>query len=365
MDASQLLLPLVAAAFVAAVTTPLAARLATALGVVDRPNERKVNKREGIPLLGGLAVAAGCLTGVLMLDAGGDPAFAIDERTVGFGVGAVALIILGAWDDRFSLSAWQKLPVQIGAAVVAIAFGFSIDYFSNPITLTTYPLPVWISWPVTLLWILAVTNAMNLIDGLDGLSAGTGAIIAAALAVICWQGDQPSGVVIAVALLGGLLGFLPFNFPPARIFLGDAGALCIGFALALASVQGYRKAALLTFIVPLLVLAVPLMDTLLSIVRRLRMGKGIFAADRMHMHHRLLEKEGSQRRAVLWLYFQTACYSVIAISFAQLRGYAAYVFLVAVVILTVRLLRNLGLLSFESEAAGAEKGRPAPEGEKT
>jgi UDP-GlcNAc:undecaprenyl-phosphate GlcNAc-1-phosphate transferase len=212
---------------------------------------------------------------------------------------------------------------------------------------------------------VAVTNAMNLIDGLDGLSAGTGAIISLTLVVICWQAGQPSGVVIGVALLGALLGFLPYNFPPARIFLGDAGALFIGFALALCSIQGYRKAALMSFIVPLLALAVPLLDTLLSIVRRLRMRRGIFHADRMHMHHRLLEREGSQRRAVLWLYFQTACFSVIAVSFAQLGGYGAYVFLAAVVILTVRLLRNLGLLSFESEAAGGDEGRPAPEGEKT
>jgi UDP-GlcNAc:undecaprenyl-phosphate GlcNAc-1-phosphate transferase len=158
-----------------------------------------------------------------------------------------------------------------------------------------------------------------------------------------------TGVVIGVAMLGALLGYLPFNFPPARIFLGDTGALFIGFSLAVLSIQGYRKAALLTFVVPLLALAVPLLDTFLSVVRRVRMGKGIFSADKLHMHHRLLQKEGTQRRAVLWLYFQTACFSVIALSFAQLEGYSAFVFLVAVVVLTVRLLRNLGLFSIETD----------------
>jgi len=365
VDASLLMLPLAAAMLVGVAMTPLAARLAVALQVVDRPGDRKVNLREGIPLLGGLAVAAGCLAGVVAFDLLGVPEFASDERIIGFGLGAVALVILGAWDDRFYLNAWQKLPVQIGAAVVAIAFGFSIDYFTNPVTGTTHALPLWIAWPITLCWILIVTNAMNLIDGLDGLSAGTGAIIAGTLAVICWQAGQPSGVVIGVSLLGALVGFLPYNFPPARIFLGDAGALFIGSSLALASIQGYRKAALLTFIVPLLVLAVPLLDTLLSIVRRLRMGKGIFDADRMHMHHRLLEKEGTQRRAVLWLYFQTACYSVIAVSFAQLGGYSAYLLLAAVIILTVRLLRNLGLLSIDVEDTDGQGGVEQPEGEKT
>lgn len=359
------MLPLAIAAMVGAAATPLAARLAVALQVVDRPGDRKVNLRDGIPLLGGLAVAAGSLAGILVFHASGVEAFAIDPKIVAYIAGSAALIVLGAWDDRFYLNAWQKLPVQIAAAVAAMACGFTIEFFTNPLTLTTHQLPVWVGWPVTLCWIVAVTNAMNLIDGLDGLSAGTGAIISATLAIICWQAGQPSGVVIGVALLGALAGFLPFNFPPARIFLGDAGALFIGYSLALVSIQGYRKAALLTFIVPLLALAVPLLDTLLSIVRRVRMGRGIFDADRMHMHHRLLEKEGSQRRAVLWLYFQTACFSVIAVSFSQLHGYSAYVFLVAVMILTYRLLRNLGLFTIESEEADDPGAGEAPEGEKT
>lgn len=359
------MIPLAVAALVGAGVTPLAARLAAAIEVVDRPGDRKVNVRQGIPLLGGLAVGAGCLAGLLAFDAIGAEGFGIGNREATFLGGAGALILVGVWDDRFSLSAWQKLPVQIVAAIAAVMAGFSIDFFTNPFTLTTHELPLWVSWPVTLAWIVAVTNAMNLIDGLDGLSAGTGAIIAATMAVICWQAGQPTGVVIGVALFGALLGFLPFNFPPARIFLGDAGSLFIGYSLALVSIEWYRKVALLTFIVPLLALAVPLLDTLLSIVRRLRMRRGIFDADRMHMHHRLLEKEGSQRRAVLWLYFQTACFSVIAVSFSQLKGYSAFLFLAAVLILTIRLLRNLGLFSIDSSGAGRAAGSEAPEGEKT
>jgi UDP-GlcNAc:undecaprenyl-phosphate GlcNAc-1-phosphate transferase len=365
VDAVDLIGPLMLAAVVAAGTTPVAIRIALALGVVDRPNDRKINARDGIPLLGGLAVVVGCLVGLVAFQwVIGDPDI-WDRRILTFAAGGTVLFLLGAWDDRFYLNAWQKLPVQIGAAALAIWAGFSIDYFTSPLTLTTHALPEWLSWPITLFWIVGVTNAMNLIDGLDGLSAGTGAIISATMAVICWQADQTTGVVIGVAMLGALIGFLPWNFPPARIFLGDAGALFIGYALALVSIQGYRKAALLTFIVPLLALAVPLLDVTLSIVRRLRLGKGIFHADRMHMHHRLLEKEGSHKRAVLWLYFQTACFSVIAVSFAQLEGFSAYIFLAAVVVLTLRLLRNLGLFSIKLDDTAVDGAPKGAEGEKT
>jgi len=361
----QMALALLVAASVSAFATPWVARLALRLDVVDRPDERKVNLRPRMPLLGGLAVAVGCLAGLVGAWILVEPSVFEASRVGSFLVGAALLIAIGAWDDRFALSAREKFPVQILAAAIAIYFEFRIDYFSNPFTGTTYVLPEWLVWSVSLLWIVGVTNAMNLIDGLDGLATGLGAIIAGTLVVICWQADQTVGVIIGVAMLGALLGFLPFNFPPARIFLGDTGALFIGYALALLSMQGYRKAALLTFVVPLLALAVPLLDTLLSIFRRIRSGKGIFQADRLHMHHRLLQKEGSQRRAVLWLYFQTFCFSLIAISFAQLKGLSAYVFLAAVTILTIRLLRNLGLFSIEEAPGPTGPSGGAHQGEQT
>jgi UDP-GlcNAc:undecaprenyl-phosphate GlcNAc-1-phosphate transferase len=202
-------------------------------------------------------------------------------------------------------------------------------------------------WSVSLLWIVGVTNAMNLIDGLDGLSSGLGAIIAATLAIICWQAGQWTGVVIGLALFGALIGYLPYNFPPARIFLGDTGSLLIGFGLSLLALEGYRKAAFLAFIVPMLALAIPLLDTLLSIVRRLRSKRNVFAADQLHMHHRLLRREGSHKNAVLMLYFLTGCFCMIAISFSQIDGWLAFVYLVAVVAVTIRLLRNLDAFSLD------------------
>ena len=359
MEMLPLILAFLLAALATAVLTPLAGKLATMLNVIDRPSERKVSDRQGIPLLGGLAVVAGCAAGLFafVLTADQSEVARVREHLAAFMAGGMLLVMVGAWDDRFYLGAWQKIPFQILAAMIAINAGFVIDYFTNPFTLVTHMLPEWLSWLFTLGWMMVVTNAMNLIDGLDGLTTGIGAIIAGTLAIICFQGDQLTGLLIAMALLGALLGFLPFNFPPARIFLGDAGALFIGFALALVSLEGYKKATLLTFIVPLLALAIPLLDTALSVIRRIRAGKGIFSADKQHMHHLLLAREGSERKAVLWLYFQTLCFGIIAISFVDLHGYSAYIFLIAVVILTLRLLRNLDVLGFEKVESASQEPR--------
>lgn len=334
------------AATVAGLSTPLVIRFAKSIDAVDRPNERKVSNRPAMPLMGGLAVGLGCGSGLLAahLLSFGD---GLSMQVGGFAAGGLILLIVGVWDDRFSMPARAKLFFQIIAAVIAIKVGFSVDLFSHPVTSTTFAVPAWILWPVSMLWIVGVTNAMNLIDGLDGLSTGLGAIIAATLTVICWQAGQWTGVVIGLALFGALIGYLPYNFPPARIFLGDTGSLLIGFALSLLALEGYRKAAFLAFIVPILALAIPLLDTLLSIVRRLRTGRGVFSADQLHMHHRFLHREGSHRNAVLMLYFLTSCFCMIAVSFSQLDGWLAFVYLAAVVAVTVRLLRNLDAFSLD------------------
>jgi UDP-GlcNAc:undecaprenyl-phosphate GlcNAc-1-phosphate transferase len=336
---------------VAALATPLISRLATALQVIDRPNERKVNRRENIPLMGGVAVALGSFTGLaagIVLQSG----LRVENHIEGYLLGGVLLLGIGAFDDRFALQARPKLLAQVAAAAIAILYGFRIDHITDPFA-RQISLPVWMSWVATTLWIVGVTNALNLIDGLDGLATGVAAIIGATLTIICWQIGQPLGVLLGCTFVGSLLGFLPWNFSPAKIVLGDTGALFIGYTLALLALEGYAKASLLTFIVPLLALAVPIMDTALSIVRRIRRRAHPFAADRQHMHHRLLESEGSQRAAVLSIYFLTGCFCVIALSFTKLEGYAAILFLLAVIALTWRLLRNLGFFEVESEDAAS------------
>jgi UDP-GlcNAc:undecaprenyl-phosphate GlcNAc-1-phosphate transferase len=342
-----LALPLAVAFFAALAITPFAARLATRIGAVDRPTARGVNQRPGMPLLGGLAVAGACFIAMLAVDQV-SPTEADATRWLGLVVGGLLLIATGIWDDRYGMNATPKLTMQVIAASIAIASGFEISRFSSPLTTEVVELPRWIVWPASLLWIVGVTNALNLLDGLDGLAAGVGAIIGATLTAIAWQAGQPFGVFLGLALVGALLGFLPHNFAPARIFLGDTGSLFIGYALALLALEGYRRVSLITFLAPLLALAVPILDTGLSILRRMRSRAPIFSADRLHMHHRLLEAEGSARAAVLQFYFVTAAFCLIALSFTRLHGISSVVFLVAVLVLTLRLLRNLGALDLSA-----------------
>jgi UDP-GlcNAc:undecaprenyl-phosphate GlcNAc-1-phosphate transferase len=354
MEALSWLIPILVSFTVAFVMTPLVARAATALGVVDHPSERSVNRRPNMPLLGGLAVGGGLAAGVGAAVYYGDELI-YTQRLGGLLLGGLLVVALGVLDDRRGLGAVPKLLVQIAAAAIAIASGFRVDHLTDPITSTSWQFPSWLTWIGTTLWIVGITNAVNLIDGLDGLAAGVGAIIGATLTVIAWQAGSPLGLCVGLALVGALLGFLPYNFSPARIFLGDTGALFIGFVLALLALEGTRRLALLTFVVPLLALAVPILDTGLSILRRLRLRTPLFRADRQHMHHRLLQTQGSARAAVLQFYFVTACFCLIALSFTRIRGLVAGLFLAVVVVLTLRLLWNLGVLSVSPEIAQGEE----------
>jgi len=358
MEARDLLIPLSVAIAGAALSTPLVARTARALAIVDQPSERGVGFRVGMPLAGGLAVAIGFAAGfavalVMLLDTA-DP-----ERLDGIVVGGVIMVVAGICDDRFGMKAWSKFSVQALAALVAIMSGFVITHFTDPFTRHTFFLPNWLAWVVSMLWIVGITNAINLVDGLDGLAAGVGAIIGTTLTIIAWQTGQIFGVCIGVALVGALVGFLPYNFWPARIFLGDTGSLFIGYVLALLALDGYRQLTLITFVVPLLALAVPIMDTLISIVRRIRKRAPIFTADRLHMHHRLLASEGSHRGAVLQFYLVTAAFCLIAVSFTRLEGTTAAVIMIAVLALTFRMLWNLDALSLEVKERIADS---APKG---
>ena len=268
--------------------------------------------------------------------------------------GSLMVLAVGALDDRWGLTAVPKLIVQILAAGVAISSGFEINHLSSPISHAAFEFPRWMVWVVTTIWIVIVTNSLNLIDGLDGLCTGVSAIIATTLTVIAWQGGHIPGVVIGIALIGALLGFLPYNFPPARIFVGDTGALFIGYCLSLLALEGYQRVTVITFLVPLLALAVPLLDTGLSIIRRLRRGVNPMLADKHHLHHRLLsEYDGSHRPAVLSIYFLTACFCVIAVSFTRLQGSITIIFLVVIGVLTLRILRNLGFFYDETDTAGS------------
>jgi UDP-GlcNAc:undecaprenyl-phosphate GlcNAc-1-phosphate transferase len=355
MDLFGIGLPLLVAGLAAAALTPVAWRLAETFQVLDRPSARSVSHRAGIPLLGGLAVAGGFVIGLFVALRLHEPAVA-SSHVMGLLLGGAVILVLGVWDDRYGLGAGAKFAGQALAAGIAISSGFQMGHLTDPISQTTFFFPAPVAWIASLLWIVGITNAMNLIDGLDGLATGVGAIICVTLTITVAQAGMPFGLCIGVALLGGLLGFLPFNFPPARIFLGDTGALFVGYNLALLSLESYRQVSVITFVVPLLALAVPILDTALSFLRRALSGQNPFSADRLHIHHRLLARRGSARAAVLQFYFLTACFALIAVSFTDLQGYVAGACLVIVLILTLRLLSNLGALSFDGEEAALENG---------
>jgi UDP-GlcNAc:undecaprenyl-phosphate GlcNAc-1-phosphate transferase len=362
MDAYHYLIPLVVAFGVAALMTPLVMRLAISVGVTDHPSERSVNRRPNMPLLGGMAVGLGFAAGLAVAIRQFEPSLPGDHLFA-LTLGGALVLAAGIYDDRFGMSAWAKFSVQIVAAVLAISSGYQIDHLTEPFSRTTFVFPMWLSWTVTIVWIVTITNAINLVDGLDGLAAGVAAIIAATLAFLAAQAGEFFGVCIGVAMVGALLGFLPFNFAPARIFLGDTGALFIGYVLSLLALEGYRQVTLLTFVVPVFALAVPILDTTLSVIRRLRSRSPIFNADRLHMHHRILESEGSARSAVLQVYVLTAAFCSISLAFSNLAGYVALLFLVAVGILTYRLVMNLGALATtRNSAASGEASLNSGEG---
>jgi len=308
-----MLLALGTATAVSCAATPAARWLAIRQGALDKPNERKVHSTP-IPTSGGVAIIIGFLVAAGAV-ATGVTAHLEARQLAAIIIGALMVAVMGLVDDRLDLPAKLKLALQIVATTPLLVGGVTISFLSNP-----FPpggmvaLPVWLSWLVTAGWVVAVTNALNLIDGLDGLAAGVSTIACLALAVIALNWGQPAVAVLCAALAGGTLGYLPWNWHPARIIMGDTGAYFLGYVIGAITVLGaFKMAATIAILVPILVLAVPLFDTVLSPVRRYLHGKPAFRADRDHLHHRLLAMGLSEQRVVLLTYAVTAVCGAIAI----------------------------------------------------
>lgn len=306
------------AAALSGAATPLVRKLAFRCGAAHAPRSRDVH-REPIPRWGGLAIfAAFALTlvvGALIVHFGFDRPVA--PRAVRAGIGVVLagfiLTVVGAIDDRWELSAGKQLIIQLLCAVLVIPFGVEIAFVSNPFGGGMIPLG-WVAYPITVLWLVGVANAVNWIDGIDGLAAGVSGIGAFTLALMAAWSKQPALTILAAALFGSLLGFLPYNFNPARIFMGG-GAQVVGFILASISAVGAFKAPVAAAVaVPILILALPLFDTAAVIFKRWRSGRPIYQADQSHLHHRLLARGFSQRQTVLILYGISLCLCLVALA---------------------------------------------------
>jgi UDP-GlcNAc:undecaprenyl-phosphate/decaprenyl-phosphate GlcNAc-1-phosphate transferase len=294
--ASQELDALAAAAVAAAVTavlTPVVARGARRVGAVDEPRDRGLSERM-TPVLGGLAIFAGIIVAALLWVPGDGPYPAILA-------GAALITLVGALDDVFDLHPAIKLAGQVVAVAVPVLDGVVVDGFTLPFVgpVDLGPLAV----PLTMLGMVLIINVVNFSDGVDGLAAGVCAIAAGSFAIIAFDLDKGAAAILAAIIAGAALGFLVHNFHPASVFMGDCGALLLGYLLGTVIVEGSLKTnALIALIGPLVILAVPFLDTGFVIAKRLKYRRPVYRADRWHFHHRMANIGFSQRRTVLYLY---------------------------------------------------------------
>lgn len=303
-----IVLAFICAFFLSVTTTPVVRTLAFRLGVTDVPKDnRRMHKKE-MPLMGGAAIFFAFTVSVLIFC---KPTL----QTVTMLMGNVFILTVGVIDDKYDMNAFAKLFLQIVAAIVAVCGGITI----KQINLFGQNIEFGILSPVvTVIWITAITNAVNLIDGLDGLSCGVSTISAATLLFTLIRTDTDVNVICMIAVLvGACMGFLPFNFNPARIFMGDTGALFLGYTLGVLSIQGcFKLNGMVSFWVPILIFALPLADTTFAFLRRILTGKSPFHADRGHLHHKLIDKGFDQKHAVMILYAVSGMLGVAAILFS-------------------------------------------------
>ena len=317
MALSQMIVPFIIAVTVTAFLTPFVRRFALQVGLVDMPNQRRINKVP-MPTGGGLAIFIGFVAAALY----GDIPHLL-PTIIGGGI----IVIVGLIDDRYELSPGGKFGGQFLGVLVYVLWGPRIEFLSNPFGDMVYLGRL--SIPLTILWMLSVINIMNFIDGLDGLAVGITLIAAVALTSLAWSLERFDAAVMSVILVGVSVGFLPFNFNPAMLYLGDAGAMFLGFLLAAVSTEGALKgAATIGLSVPILILAVPVVDMVCAIVRRIQQGVPIYQADQDHFHHRLLHLGLSHRQVVYCAYLLSCFFAGVALltaHFAQITVVVALI----------------------------------------
>ncbi|KAF6575996.1 glycosyltransferase family 4 protein [Paenibacillus sp. SEL3] len=296
--------------------TPLVKKFAVKVGAVDVPNARKVHTRI-MPRLGGLGIFLAFLLSLLAV-LPFVPDGMLSSRDINFIaaflIGGTLITLIGALDDRFDLNAKLKFLAQIAVAcMVVFAFDIRVDFVNVPFQDAYSSLESWISIPLTIFWIVGVTNAINLIDGLDGLAAGVSGIAIGTIFVMSILMGNYMVAMLCLVLLGSIIGFLFFNFHPAKIFMGDTGSLFLGFCLAMLSMLGFKQIAIVSFITPLIIIGVPLSDTFFAIIRRKLQKKPIFSPDKGHLHHCLRELGFSHRQTVLIIYGIAAFFGVLAV----------------------------------------------------
>lgn len=323
--------------------TPWTIKFAHKIGAVDIPKDERRMHKNVMPKLGGLAVIAGFLISIiyLLFVVSIEGSIKLDgpenylKKMLGIFIGILIITIMGLFDDTKTLRPWQKLLFQTISAIIVVQFGVQIQQIKLSIG-ATIGLSDEFAKIITVIWIVGITNAINLMDGLDGLSSGITLISCISLLIIFALNNSPMIAILVIAsLIGALVGFLPFNFSPAKTFIGDTGSNFLGFMLAIVSILGVAKTyTIAVIILPILVLALPILDVLWAIIRRIIKGKSlkaVFNADNEHVHHKLVKRGFTQKQAVLILYGASAIFGVFAIILFDSGIWKALSFLLMVV----------------------------------
>lgn len=321
--------------------TPLARKIAFKIGAVDVPKDNRRMHKKPIARLGGLAIVSGFLVSVLFYTV--TSLFDIlsplepDRQLFGLLAGILIVVAIGIIDDAKQISARYKLAFQLAAAIAVVISGTRIEYVTNPFSeIGISQLNPFISYSITIIWIVGITNAINLIDGLDGLAAGVSSISSLSLFFVSIIFQRWDIAILTAALAGSTLGFLPYNFNPAKIFMGDTGSNFLGFTLGVVSIQGTLKSyAAIAIAIPILVLGLPLFDTIFAIIRRFLSGKPIMEADRGHLHHRLIDMGLSHKQSVVVMYVVSAALGLCAIVLADKGALSAIIMIISVSVFVI------------------------------
>ncbi|MDO4552610.1 MAG: MraY family glycosyltransferase [Bacillota bacterium] len=366
------------ALLIALAVTPLCIRLAPKIGAMDVPKDDRRMHQRAMPRLGGLAIFLGSVAATLLwlpvVEEELQPQLLPGPEILGILLGGALMFLMGLVDDIRGLPAKGKLLGQLVCASVVFSFSVRFEFITNPFTgQPTADFPIWVSYLLTVIWIVGISNTINLIDGLDGLAGGISAIATVCIAYTAYIHGSYDVCMALLAVAGGSCGFLPFNFHPARIFMGDCGSLFLGFMLASVSVMSLTKSAtVIAVAIPVVVLALPIFDTAFAILRRLLNGRPIMEADKGHLHHRIMRAGMGQTRTVLTMYSISGVMGVAAILVSRdLFVEPIMLTAVAVALIAVFLADQNGKIELKArkisrredlEAAGQQEEEPASEG---
>lgn len=334
-----LFLTLVICFIAAIILTPLVKKIAYKIGATDKPNHRKVHSRI-MPRLGGLAIFLSFIIGTIIINPSVVPYGGYHVPIV---IGSIIIILTGIFDDIKEISPKLKLAGQVAAAAVIVIYGgLKVEFINLP-----FGGQIdfgYLSIPLTMIWIIGITNAINLIDGLDGLAGGVSSIALFSIAGMSMVMGNQYVTIVALIIAASTLGFLFYNFHPAKIFMGDTGALFLGYMIAVLSLLGYKNVTFISLIIPVIILGVPISDTFFAIIRRLVNKQPLSAPDKSHLHHCLLKAGFSHRQTVLLIYAMAAVFGLVAFIFSQATVWGSLIVILALLITIELIVESIGLV---------------------